>query len=179
MFGPSLMACPVSECKARTRNVYFPQQCGWYDLYTGKQIISRQTSNRKQETEAPYERIPVFVPEGSILPIGPAMEWSDEKPAELIHLYVYAGRDAQFQLYEDEGTNYNYEKGQYSTIDIRYNEQDKTLTIGKRNGKFEGMLKERRFNIVYVTPANAQPLNLDNPKGKTVTYNGKAISIRL
>ena len=131
------------------------------------------------EIDAPYERIPVFVPEGSILPIGPAMEWSDEKPAELIHLYVYAGRDAQFLLYEDEGTNYNYEKGQYSTIDIRYNEQEKTLTLGKRNGKFEGMLKERRFNIVFVTPANAQPLNLDSPKGKTVTYNGKAITIRL
>ena len=186
MFGPSLMACPISEYKARIRTVYFPKQRGWYDLYTGKQIIASQTSNlqpqtsnRRMEIDAPYERIPIFVPEGSILPIGPAMEWSDEKPAELIHLYVYAGRDAQFQLYEDEGTNYNYEKGQYSTIDIRYNEQEKTLTIGKRNGKFEGMLKERRFNIVYVTPANAQPLNLDNPKGKTVTYNGKAITIRL
>jgi alpha-D-xyloside xylohydrolase len=186
MFGPSLMACPVSEYKARTRTVYFPKQRGWYDLYTGKQIVASQTSNlksstlnRRMEIDAPYERIPVFVPEGSILPIGPAMEWSDEKPAELIHLYVYAGRDAQFLLYEDEGTNYNYEKGQYSTIDIRYNEQEKTLTLGKRNGKFEGMLKERRFNIVFVTPANAQPLNLDSPKGKTVTYNGKAITIRL
>ena len=179
MFGPSLMACPVSEYKARTRSVYFPQQCGWYDLYTGKQIISRQTSNRKQETEAPYERIPVFVPEGSILPIGPAMEWSDEKPAELIHLYVYAGRDGQFQLYEDEGTNYNYEKGQYSTIDIQYDDAAKTLTFGKRNGKFEGMLEKRRFNIVYVTPTSVQPLDLDNPKGKMVTYNGKTVTIKL
>ena len=179
MFGPSLMACPVSEYKARKREVYFPKQCGWYDLYTGKRIISSQLSNRRLEIDAPYERIPVFVPEGSILPIGPAMEWSDEKPAELIHLYVYAGQDTQFQLYEDEGTNYHYENGKFSTIDIQYNEQQKTLTIGQRKGTFKGMLKERRFNIVYITPQGPRPLDLDHPDGKYVTYNGKAVTIQL
>ena len=68
--------------------------------------------------DAPYECIPVFVREGAIIPFGPEMEWSDEKPAELINLYVYAGQNGCFQLYEDEGTNYNYEKGKYATIDI-------------------------------------------------------------
>ena len=179
MFGPSLMACPVSEYKARTREVYFPQGRGWYDLYTGKQIVNRASTNRTSIVDAPYERIPVFVPEGSILPFGPAMEWSDEKPAELIHLYVYAGQDAQFQLYEDEGTNYNYEKGQFSTIDIQYNEQQKTLTIGQRKGTFKGMLQERQFNIVYITPSDSKSLNLDHPEGKSVTYNGKAVTIQL
>ena len=179
MFGPALMACPVSEYKARNRSVYFPKNRGWYDLYTGQQIVNSQLSNRKLVVDAPYERIPVFVPEGSIIPFGPAMQWSDEQPAELINLYVYAGRDAQFTLYEDEGTNYNYEKGRYATIDIIYNDAARTLTIGKRSGQFDGMLKQRRFNVVYITKDQPRPLNVENPEGTMVSYNGKAVSVEL
>ena len=179
MFGPSLMACPVSSYKARNRSVYFPKQCDWYDLYTGTQIVNHQWANRTFVIDAPYERIPVFVPEGAILPFGPDMEWSDEKPADLIHLYIYAGRDGQFELYEDEGTNYNYEKGKFSTIDIRYNDANKTVTIGQRNGSFEGMLKERQFNIVLITKENPHPLSFDKADGILVNYNGKAQTINL
>ncbi len=179
MFGPSLMACPVSSYKARNRSVYFPKQSGWYDLYTGRQIVNSQWSNRTFVIDAPYERIPVFVPEGAILPFGPDMEWSDEKPADLIHLYIYAGRNGQFELYEDEGTNYNYEKGKFSTIDIRYNDANKTVTIGQRNGSFEGMLKERQFNIVLITKDKPHPLSFDKADGILVNYNGKAQTINL
>ena len=176
MFGPSLMACPVSENKARNRSVYFPEGRGWYDLYTGRKVIDQ---SRKLVVDAPLERIPVYVPEGSIIPFGPAMEWSDEKPAELIHLYIYGGRDAQFTLYEDEGTNYNYEHGKYATIDIRYDDARRTVTIGKRNGQFDGMLKQRRFNIVYVTDGHPQPLNLDSPEGIMTPYAGKEVVVNL
>ena len=179
MFGPSLMACPVSEYKARNRSVYFPEGRSWYDLYTGQQIVNSRLSNRKLIVDAPYERIPVFVPEGSIIPFGPAMEWSDEKPAELINLYVYTGRNAQFTLYEDEGTNYNYERGQYATIDISYDDQARTLTIGQRQGSFKGMLKQRRFNVVLVTPEAPQPLDLQAPQGQMVTYSGKPCVVSL
>ncbi|MBP5711627.1 MAG: DUF5110 domain-containing protein, partial [Prevotella sp.] len=127
----------------------------------------------------PYERIPVFVPEGGIIPFGPAMEWSDEKPAELIHLYIYSGKDGQFQLYEDEGTNYNYEKGKYATIDISFDNAKRTVSFGKRNGSFNGMLKTRRFNIVLIEKGKAQQLNLENPQGKMVVYDGKAIKVEL
>ena len=178
MFGPALMACPVSTYQARNRSVYFPKKCGWYDLYTGKQIINGTSSTRHLTVDAPYERIPVFVPEGAILPMGPEMEWSDEKPAEMIHLYIYAGRNGQFELYEDEGTNYNYEKGAYSTINIQYDDANRTVTIGERKGKFEGMLKKRQFNIVLVTKEKAQPLAAET-KGTLVTYDGKAIKINL
>ena len=189
MFGPSLMACPVSTYQARTRPVYFPAQSGWYDLYTGKHIIDKanyqlpiinyQSSSRQLEVPAPLDRIPVFVPEGAILPIGPNMEWSDEKPADLIHLYIYAGQDGQFELYEDEGTNYNYEKGAYSTIDIHYNDADKTVTIGKRKGSFPGMLQQRQFNIILITKDHPQPLMPGQIIGNRVTYQGKAIKINL
>ena len=175
MFGPALMACPVGYYKARNRSVYFPEQTGWYNLYTSEFIEGGQNLI----VEAPYEQIPVFVREGAIIPFGPEMQWSDEKPAELINLYIYAGKDGSFQLYEDEGTNYNYEKGKYATIDITYNDATRTVSFGKRSGSFNGMLKERRFNVVLITKDAPKALNLDNPEGKMVDYNGKAISIQL
>lgn len=146
MFGSALMACPVGEYQKYSRNVYLPKQKGWYDFYTGKYYAGGQTI----VAEAPYEKIPVFVPEGAILPIGPEMEWSDQKKPELIDLYVYAGKDGSYTLYEDEGTNYNYEKGKYATIDFQYNDAQKTLTVGARKGSFDGMLQKRRFNVVLV-----------------------------
>jgi len=175
MFGPALMACPVGYYKARNRSVYFPKQSGWYNLYTNEYIEGGQ----RLVVDAPYEQIPVFVREGSIIPFGPEMEWSDEKPAELINLYIYAGRDGAFQLYEDEGTNYNYEKGKYATIDITYDDASRTVSFGARKGQFPGMLKNRRFNVVLVTKDAPKPLNLDNPEGMMVNYNGKAVSVQL
>jgi alpha-D-xyloside xylohydrolase len=175
MLGPALMACPVGYYKARNRSVYFPRQCGWYDLYTGSYTEGGQTL----VVDAPYDRIPVFVREGAIIPFGPAMEWSDEKPAELINLYVYAGQNGQFQLYEDEGTNYNYEKGQYATIDISYDNATRTVTFDQRKGSFPGMLKERQFNVVLVSKEAPKALNLEQPEGKLVKYNGTAVSVKL
>ena len=175
MLGPALMACPVGYYKARNRIVYFPYQCGWYDLYSGE----HKDGGKILVVDAPYERIPVFVREGAIIPFGPEMQWSDEKAPELINLYVYAGQDGEFQLYEDEGTNYNYEQGKYATIDIRYDDTRHTVTIGPRQGKFPGMLKNRRFNIVFITKEKPQPLNLQNPQGQLVEYSGKALTIQL
>ncbi len=175
MFGPALMACPVGYYKARNRSVYFPKQSGWYDLYTNEYIEGGQSL----VVDAPYECIPVFVREGAIIPFGPEMEWSDEKPAELINLYVYAGKNGSFQLYEDEGVNYNYEKGKYATIDITYDDASKTVKFGARKGQFNGMLKNRRFNVVLITKDAPKPLNLENPNGKMVQYDGKEVSVRL
>ena len=139
MFGPALMACPVGYYKARNRSVYFPKQCGWYNLYTNEYVEGGQSL----VVDAPYEQIPVFVREGAIIPFGPEMEWCDEKPAELINFYIYAGQNGAFQLYEDEGVNYNYEKGKFATIDITYDDALKTVTFGKRKGQFNGMLKRQ------------------------------------
>jgi len=175
MFGPALMACPVGYYKARNRSVYFPEQCGWYNLYTNEYVEGGQ----RLVVDAPYEQIPVFVREGAIIPFGPEMEWCDEKPAELINLYVYAGQNGSFQLYEDEGTNYNYEKGKYATIDITYDDVSRTVSFGARKGQFAGMLKNRQFNVVLITKDAPKPLNLENPEGRLVNYNGKAVSVQL
>ena len=108
------------------------------------------------------------------------MEWSDQKKAELIDLYVYAGKDGSYTLYEDEGTNYNYEKGKYAMIDFKYNDAKKTVTIAARKGAFDGMLQKRRFNIVLVSDNNQQGISLAKaPKGKMVKYAGKAVTVKL
>lgn len=174
MFGPSFMVCPVLEYKARSREVYFPSGTGWYNFYTGKYVYG----GGKQTVDAPYEQIPLFVPEGAIIPFGPDLQYSDEKKPENITLYVYAGKDGSFQLYEDENVNYNYEKGKYSTIDFIYNNEKKSLTIADRKGSFDGMLQSRTFNIILVDKDNAKPFNL-NEKGIEVKYSGKKVVIRL
>ena len=175
MFGPALMACPVGYYKARNRSVYFPKQCGWYNLYTNEYVEGGQSL----VVDAPYEQIPVFVREGAIIPFGPEMEWCNEKPAELINLYIYAGQNGAFQLYEDEGVNYNYEKGKFATIDITYDDAAKTVNFGARKGNFNGMLKNRRFNIVLITKDAPKPLNLVDPQGIMVQYNGKEVSVNI
>ena len=174
MFGPALMACPVYTYKARQRKVYFPDGNGWYDFYTGKYITGGQTLT----VDAPYEQIPLYVRSGAILPYGPDLQYTGEKTASEIILYVYTGQDGAFTLYEDENENYNYEKGQYSMIPFKYDEATRSLTIGKRQGEFSGMLKERTFRIVTVSPTQMQAFDPD-ASGKTITYNGGKQTIRL
>lgn len=174
MFGPALMACPIYEYGARSKDVYFPGAEGWYDLYAGNFIAGNQTVT----VDAPYERMPLFVRAGSIVPFGPEIMYTSEKQPETITLYVYAGRDGNFTLFEDEGVNYNYEKGNYANIPFTYTDQDKTLVIGEREGEFNGMLKDRKFNVVYVNQENPKALDMD-AHGMQVDYNGTSVSIQL
>ncbi|HRP32652.1 MAG TPA: DUF5110 domain-containing protein, partial [Agriterribacter sp.] len=146
---------------------------GWYNLYSGQY----NTGGRKVMADAPYERMPVFVKEGAIIPFGPQMEFSDEKPADDIILYVYTGKDGSFTLYEDEGLNYNYEKGKFTSIPLTYNEANKTLTIGKRKGEYNGMLKNRLFRIVWVTKDASRPLDFSSPADTAIAYNGNEQTI--
>lgn len=174
MFGPALMAAPVYQYQAREREVYFPAGADWYDFYTGKVVKGGQ----KATVAAPYERMPLYARSGSILPTGPDMQYSNEKQPSVITLFVYAGADATFTLYEDEGTNYNYEKGAYARIPFSYNEAEKVLTIGERQGEFPGMLKNRQFRIVKVDATHAQGFDPD-AQGELVNYDGKAVHVKL
>jgi alpha-D-xyloside xylohydrolase len=174
LFGPALLINPVYSYKQRIREVYLPQGGGWYDLYKGDFFDGGKTIN----ASASYERMPVFVKAGSILPFGPDLQYTSEKPADVITLYVYDGADGSFNLYEDEGTNYNYEKGAFTTIPISYNNATKTLTIGDRKGSFDGMLKQRKFNIVWISRENKTGIDNQRSIHETVNYSGSSISIR-
>ncbi|NMB06646.1 MAG: DUF5110 domain-containing protein, partial [Bacteroidales bacterium] len=174
MFGDALMVCPVYTYQATDREVYFPTTTGWYDFYTGAFVEGGQ----KIRVEAPYSRMPLFVKEGAIVPFGPEIQYSDEKKPEQITLYLYAGKNGKFTLYEDEGVNYNYEQGAYTTIDFNYNDASRTLEIGERQGSFDGMLQERTFQLVYVDKNRPQGVNPD-ATGIEVVYTGQPQTIKL
>ena len=138
MFGPGLMACPVYAYGARERTVYFPQhEGGWYDFYTSNYAAEGGT---EKCVAAPYERMPLYVPAGAMIPMGPDMQWSSEKPLDRVNLHVYEGCNGAFTLYEDEGTNYDYEKGLYSTIVLTYDDASKTVSLAERQGGFPEMV---------------------------------------
>ena len=176
MFGPSLLVSPVYTYKARTRSLYLPEGQGWYDLYSGKYFEGGQTIT----SDAGYERVPVFVKAGSIIPTGPALQYSSEKAPDPLTLFIYTGKEATFSLYEDEGVNYNYEKGKYAVIPFSYDPATHSLTIGDRSGSFNGMLKSRTFYIKVVSALHALPFSFDGKDtGRKVDYKGKKMVIRL
>lgn len=175
MFGPSLLINPVYEYKQTKRAVYLPKSAGWYDLYSGKWYAGGQ----KTIADAPYERMPVFVKAGSIIPFGPELQYTSEKQADTVTLNIYSGADATFKLYEDEGTNYNYEKGAFAVIEIYYNEAAKTITIADRKGAFDGMLQKRVFRLNLFTPNKTKPLDYEAKTDKEIIYNGEKTVIKL
>lgn len=176
MFGSSLLINPVAAYKQTKRSVYLPRNNGgWYDLYTGKWY----SGAKHIMADAPYERMPVFVKAGSIIPFGPELQYTSEKQADTIMLNVYAGADASFNLYEDEGTNYNYEKGSFATIAFHYNENLKTITIAERQGAFNGMLKKRVFKINLINKNQPKTLNSDTKINHEVVYEGKKIILKM
>jgi alpha-D-xyloside xylohydrolase len=131
------------------------------------------------DADAPYSSIPVFAREGAIIPVGPDIQYTDEKPADLLTLFVYTGIDGTFTLYEDEGINNNYEKGEYSLIPFDYTEADRTLKIGARKGEFTGMLQNRTFNVVVVSKKKPGKLNYNAAPDKVIQYSGAEIIVKL
>ncbi|RYY60227.1 MAG: DUF5110 domain-containing protein, partial [Chitinophagaceae bacterium] len=128
---------------------------------------------------AGYERMPVFVKAGSILPVGPELQYTAEKKADTIHLRVYEGANGSFSLYEDEGLNYNYEKGLFANISFVYDDQSRSLRIGGREGEFPGMLQTRTFIVQYLRKGRASNTGLLSGAGKVVKYNGSPQVVRL
>lgn len=175
LFGPSLLVCPVYRFGERSREVYLPGGADWYELYSGRFAAGGQ----KLRADAPYERMPLFVRAGSILPVGPEIEYTGQKPEAPLDIYVYAGADGSFGLYEDEGTNYNYEQGKYSLIPFSWSEKAQELTIGERQGTFPGMVNERVFRIIRISGDRPVPFLSEKAAGETVRYSGEPLTFRL
>jgi alpha-D-xyloside xylohydrolase len=165
---PSIFAMEeIKEEKEKTCEVYLPANHLWYDFWTGEKIEGGKTI----KTDAPIEKVPLFIKAGSIIPMGPFLQYSTEKPADPIELRVYPGANGSFTLYEDENDNYNYEKGIYATIDFEWNDKEKTLIISDRKGEFPGMLKERTFNVVTVEKNIGTGVEISVPS-RTIKYEG-------
>jgi alpha-D-xyloside xylohydrolase len=174
MFGPSILVSPVLQADATHRTLYLPDSPLWYDFWTG----AEQKGGQEIKGNAPLERIPLYVRAGSIVPLGPEIEYADEKPAGPIELRIYRGADGQFDLYQDAGDSYDYEKGQHSTIPLRWSESNKTLTIGKRQGEYAGMPKEMEFDVVWVSSGHGSGGDLMKTPDKAVRYSGNEIAIQ-
>jgi alpha-D-xyloside xylohydrolase len=187
MFGKSLLVCPVTRpmyskisiygndtnniedfSKIKDEEVYLPKGSDWYDFWSGKQYNGGQTLNKK----TPIDIIPLYVRAGSILPIGPKVQYATEKKWDDLEIRVYPGADGEFTLYEDENDNYNYEKGLYSTTEFKWDDATNTLNIGKRQGIFPGMLKTRTFKIVIVSKDHGTGIDATDEIEKVVKYNG-------
>ena len=152
----------VDFTASKTATKYLPKGTVWYDFWTNK----KYTGGQDVTLETTLDRVPMFVRAGSIVPMGPEMQYVGEKSWNELELRVYPGADGQFTLYEDEGDNYNYEKGAYSTINIKWNERARTLTIEERQGQYKGMLQSRRFNII-----------LPDGRQQSVNYNGQIVTL--
>jgi len=174
MFGPALLVAPITQYKQRSRQLYLPPAAAWYDYWTGKPAASGSIS-----ADAPYDQIPVFVRAGSILPYGPETQYIGEKPNDPITLYVYAGADGAFTLYEDQGTTYDYEKGAFSQIPIRWDDKTGTLSIGERSGSYAGMLLHRTFQIVLVSKTKPAGFPFTAALFKSVEYTGATTQLKL
>ena len=153
----------VNWSETKTASKYLPKGALWYDFWTNKtykggQTVALQTS---------LDRVPMFVRAGSILPLGPEMQYVGEKAWDHLEIRIYPGADGSFTLYEDEGDNYNYEKGVYATIPFTWNDKTSSLTIGSRQGSYPGMLASRQFTFI-----------LPDGTSKNVSYNGESLTIK-
>ena len=172
MFGPALMVNPVTDPEVDRRPVYLPAAT-WYDFWSGVSEKGPQTVS----AASGLDRLPLYVRAGSILPLGPKLEWSTQYPADPVELRVYRGADGNFTLYEDENDNYNYEKGLYSTIALHWNDAERVLTLGDRKGNYPGMLVARTFRVVFVAPEHGVGVEPEARPDRVVRYSGKAISV--
>jgi len=172
MFGPALLVNPVTEPGAISRRIYLPKS-KWYDFWTGHEV----DGGGAIEAAAPINHIPLYVRGGSIVPLGPDLEYATQKPADPIEVRVYPGADASFTLYEAENDNYNYEKGARATIRIDWDETAQKLTIRERQGQFPGMLNARTFRVVFVGDNHGTGIEMTTQPDKVVDYLGKPITV--
>jgi len=175
MFGPAFLVSPVTERGKVSRGVYLPKTTKWFDFWTGETLQGGQTI----AAPAPINTIPLYIKAGSIVPMGPFLQYSTEKPADPLELRVYPGADCIFNLYEDENDTYNYEKGAFSTISFKWNDAKRQMTIGNRKGEFPGMIKKRSFQIIIVNKDKGTGVNPSEKPDKTVEYSGAEQVVQL
>lgn len=173
LFGPSILVSPVTQEGAKERYLYLPPAAKWYDFWTGKTTDGDQ----RFDASAPLDRIPLYVKAGAILPMGLVVEYAAEKPGAPIELRVYRGADGHFDLYEDAGDTYNYEKGQHALIPIDWNEASQTLTIGAKSGSYPGMVERRTFKVVFVGENHGAGAEETASADRSVEYSGSAVTV--
>jgi alpha-D-xyloside xylohydrolase len=173
MFGRALLVAPVTEFKARQRTVYLPAGGDWYEEATGKRIAGGQD----YAAPAPRERMPLFVRAGAIVPLGPEVQWTGENPQGPLTLHVFPGADGTFTLYEDQGEDMGYARGEFARLPLHWDDKARQLTIGRREGQFPGMAATRRIGVV-VHGNGGGPVFEQAPE-RWIDYSGEAVELKL
>ncbi|WP_369907119.1 MULTISPECIES: TIM-barrel domain-containing protein [Bacteroides] len=186
MLGPALLVAPVTtpmyysvdsrplENIEKIRRVYLPAGAGWTDFWTGEKYKGGQWI----VSEAAIDKIPLLVRQGSIIPMGPVMQYTSEKVDAEWEIRIYPGADSSFTVYEDEGDNYNYEKGKSSSFEMKWDDKNHTLTLSDRKGEYAGMPVCRRLKLVRVDKNSGIGVE-ENVDGKTIEYRGKHLKIKI
>ena len=186
MFGKSILVCPVTTpmysketdedfSTIKSRELYLPSGTDWIDFWTGEKLKGGQ----KVKKEVPLDIMPLYIKSGSIIPFGPEVQYATEKKWDNLELRIYEGANGSLTLYEDENDNYNYEKGVFSTITLKWDNTNRILTIGNRTGTFPGMLNERNFRIVVVSVNKGTGSGLSVKYDAIVNYKGEKMSVKL
>lgn len=195
MFGKNILVCPVTQplytkkvegnkgvatvaniAKASSPvQVYLPKGSKWIDFWTNEMI----EGGREISRECPISIMPLYIKAGSILPLGPKVQYTSEKKWNDLDICIYPGANGEFTLYEDEFDNYDYEKGAFTSIRFTWDDANRTLTISDRNGSYPGMLKNRRFNLTVMKPGKQNAETVMIKADKKVSYSGKKMSFKL
>jgi len=175
MFGPAFLVNPITDAGAVSRTVYLPPAAGWFDFWTGEKTAGEQTI----QAAAPIDRIPLYVRAGTILPLGPEIEYADQSPDAPLELRIYRGADASFLLYDDNGDSYAYENGAHATTRIDWNEASATLVFGAREGQYPGMGTTRTFRVVIVSANHGAGTAVPVTADRDVIYKGERIEVKM
>jgi alpha-D-xyloside xylohydrolase len=172
---PSQLAAEAASAPKvdNVAETYLPAGADWYDFWTNERFAGGQTVKQ----EVPLDQLPLFVRAGSIVPMGPVVQYATEKPDAPYEIRIYPGADASFTLYEDDNETYDYERGKFATTELKWNDQARTLTIGKRSGEFPGMVKERDFRVVLMSSKQGAGLAVEQNPQANVRYSGKAMTV--
>jgi alpha-D-xyloside xylohydrolase len=173
LFGKAFLVAPVYKNLARSRPVYLPSGTEWYDFHTGAKLAG----GAKLAAAAPLARMPLYVRAGSVVPVGPDVQYAAEKPGAPLTLLVFTGADGSFDYYEDDGVSYGYERGEFARIPLRYDAAKGTLTIGARQGSYKGMPEKRTFKVRWIRDGAKAPADLDAAADATVEYNGAELTV--
>lgn len=173
LFGPSLLVNPVYEFGARSRDVYLPAGDDWYDFHSGE----KYSGGRQIQAKAPYTRMPLFVKAGSILPTGPEIQHTGESLNTSLTVNVFTGADGKFEIYEDDGSSYGYEQGEWSRIPLSYNDASGELVIGERIGSFDGMAETRQINVRWIAEGDSAA-DFEADPAQAVEYSGEKLVLK-
>ena len=171
MFGDAFLVAPVSEFKARSRDVYLPAGATWYNFHTGAKHMGGKTIS----VDAPLDQLPLFVPAGTILPMGPEIQSTRDETGGELFVAVYTGADGEFSVYEDDGLTYSYADGAFARIPMRWDDAAGTLTIGAAEGGFDGFPAERTIHVRFIGEGDG--FDFDATPDATVTYTGAATTV--